>query len=84
MRILIRVVHDADDRNPVAADLAGDIAVEILRRHHGNLAVDGARGRRRGKGEQGGEHEPGDSRHDGKACMLRTNAGHLRGQYVTL
>ena len=36
----------------VAADLARDVAIEILRRHHGDLAVGGARDRGRGEGEQ--------------------------------
>ena len=55
MRVLVRVVHDADDRDPVAADLAGDVAVEILRRHHGDLAVGGTRGRRRGEDNESGK-----------------------------
>ena len=76
MWVLVRVVHDADDRDPVAADLAGDVAIEIFRRHHGDLAfgfaVGGARGRgegQRGKGEEGGE--PGDCLHDGRTCVGR-------------
>ena len=76
MRVLVRAVHDAGDRDPVAADLARDVAVEIFRRHHGDLAfgfaVGGAHGRgegQRGKGEEGGE--PGDCLHDGKTCVWR-------------
>ena len=37
MRVLVRIAQDADDRDPVAADLPGDVAVEILRRHDGDL-----------------------------------------------
>jgi hypothetical protein len=55
MRVLVRVVHDADDRDPVAADLAGDVAIEILRRHHGDLAVGGACAWDRGECEQGSQ-----------------------------
>jgi hypothetical protein len=36
MWILIRIVHDADDGNTISADLTGNIAVEIFRRHHRN------------------------------------------------
>ena len=57
MRVLVGIVHDADDRDPVAADLAGDVAIEILRRHHSDLAVGGAGGRGRGEGEEDGEGE---------------------------
>ena len=51
----------------VAADLAGDVAVEILRRHHGDLAVGGARGRARGEGEDNGESKSGDDPHGRKS-----------------
>jgi hypothetical protein len=37
MRVLIGVVHDADDRNAVAADLARNIPVEVLCGHDGNF-----------------------------------------------
>jgi hypothetical protein len=42
MRILIGIVHDTDDRNAVAADLADYVTIEILRRHDGNLPFGGA------------------------------------------
>ena len=34
VRILVGIAQDADDRYPVAADLLGDISVEILCRYH--------------------------------------------------
>jgi hypothetical protein len=73
MRVLIRIVHDADDIDPVAADLTGDVAIEILRRHHGDLAVVGARAGERGERKEKCEGEPGDGLHDGKACAFRRN-----------
>ena len=39
MRVLIGIAQDADDRDPVAADLLGHAAVEILRRHDCNFAA---------------------------------------------
>jgi hypothetical protein len=36
---LIRVIQDADDRYPVAADLLGNISVEILSCHNLDLAL---------------------------------------------
>ena len=44
MRILIRIVHDADDRDALAADLARDVAIEILGGDHGDLIFGGQRG----------------------------------------
>ena len=70
--------------DPVTADLARDVAVEILRRHHGDLAVGGVRGMRRGKSEQGGKAEPGDGLHGGKAFISHANARHPHDHYVTL
>ena len=37
--VLIRIIQDADDRYPVAADLLGNISVEILGRHNLDLAL---------------------------------------------
>jgi hypothetical protein len=84
MRVLVRVVHDADDRDPVAADLAGDVAIEILRRHHGDLAVGGACAGNRGKREEKGKGEPGGGLHVWKACIIKCNRGAPCRQYVTL
>jgi hypothetical protein len=39
MWVLIGVRHDADDGDPVAADLAGYVAIEVLRRDHGDPAA---------------------------------------------
>ena len=67
MRVLVGAVQDADHGDAVAADLAGDAAVEILRRHHGELAVNFAVGGARnqcGK-RQGGEREGRDQRGKG-------------------
>jgi hypothetical protein len=58
MRVLVWIVHDADDRNSVAANLPGDIAVEILRRHNRNLILGrmdwGGRTKSQHKGEANG------------------------------
>ena len=45
MRILVRIAHDADDGDTVAADLACDVAVEIFCRDHADLIVGGHRGK---------------------------------------
>jgi hypothetical protein len=42
MRVLIGIVHDADDRNPVTANLTRNVTIEIFRCHDGNLVVGGA------------------------------------------
>jgi hypothetical protein len=61
MRILIRIVHDADKGNALAADLPDDIAVEVFCRDHrysilgtrwSNLPQQGDEGER----EHGGFH----------------------------
>ena len=52
MRVLVGIAHDADDGDPVAADLPGDVAVEILRRDDGESGVGGAGA---GGGADGGE-----------------------------
>ncbi len=44
MRILVRIAHDADDGHTVTADLARDVAVEILGRDDGDLVFSGKRG----------------------------------------
>ena len=49
MRVLVGIAHDARDRDIVTADLACDVAIEILRRHDVDLAVGGAGARRRGE-----------------------------------
>ena len=51
MRVLIGIVQDADDSDAVAADLARDAAVKILRRHHGDLVAGGLGRKGRGKGQ---------------------------------
>jgi hypothetical protein len=55
---LVWIVHDADDRNSVAANLPSDIAVEILRRHNRNLTLGrlgwGGRTKSQHKGESNG------------------------------
>ena len=55
MRVLIGVVHDADDVDMGTPDLVRDIAIEILRCHHGDLAIGGACGRSRGERKENGE-----------------------------
>jgi hypothetical protein len=64
MRVLIGIVHDTDDRNPVAADLARDVTVEIFRSHDGNLIFGGAarhglhkQGKKQGERGHGFFHE---------------------------
>jgi hypothetical protein len=47
VRILVRIIQDADDGHPVAADLLGNISVEILGRHNFDLALARPRGRDR-------------------------------------
>jgi 3-oxoacyl-[acyl-carrier protein] reductase len=42
MRVLVGIAYDTRDRDLVAADLAGDVAVEILRRNYSDLAIGGA------------------------------------------
>lgn len=44
MGILVGLVQNADDVDAVAADLARDVAVEVLGRHHGEFAVGRTRG----------------------------------------
>jgi hypothetical protein len=64
MRVLVRIVHDADDRNSVAADLPSDITIKILRRDDRNLTLGrvgrGGRTKSQRKGEsksRGAIHE---------------------------
>src|SRR5471032_657920 len=72
MRVLVGIVHDADDRNPVAADLAGNVAVEILRRHHGDFVVSGAGGVTAGKRKEQCKGE-GRRLHDTKPLDAKCN-----------
>jgi hypothetical protein len=44
VRVLVRVVQDADDCHPVAADLPDNVSVEILSRDDFDLALGGLRG----------------------------------------
>ena len=63
MWVLVRIVHDADNVDPVAAELARDVAVEIFRRHHRDLAVGGARGWGRAQRQRKGEDKAGNGFH---------------------
>ena len=60
MRVLVGVAQDADHLDPVAADLLGDVAIEILRRHQlerrGGLRG-GRKTKRETKRQQQGEGE---------------------------
>jgi hypothetical protein len=49
MRVLVRIAHDAGNRDIVTADLPCNVTVEILRRHDAELAVGGAGSRFRGE-----------------------------------
>src|SRR5262249_18244157 len=44
MRVLVRIGHDASDRDPVSSDLAGDVTVEVLRRHYRDFVLSGKGG----------------------------------------
>ena len=72
MRILIRIGQDAGDRNIGAADLGGDVAIEILGRD--DLHGVGECGRRR----RGGQRKAGketDGKHELKLPMLAATFG---------
>ncbi len=66
MRVLIGIVHDADDRNPVAADLARNVTVEIFRGHDGNLIFGGADRHGLRKKQRKKQGEPGHGLFHGK------------------
>jgi hypothetical protein len=51
MRILVRIAHDARDRDIIPTNLASNVAVEILRRDNVELAVGGMAVRHRGEGQ---------------------------------
>jgi hypothetical protein len=63
MRVLVGIAHDAVDGNLEAADLVGDVAVEILRGHHfdGTGGLGGAE--RGGEGKKQRERESSDGFH---------------------
>ena len=63
MRILVGIVHDAGDGDPVAADLPGDVAVEILRRDDGDRRVGGERAGQGGNRKQQRQCRCGDDFH---------------------
>ena len=52
MRVLVGIAQDAHDRNPVAADLSRNVAVEILRRDDRDLPVRSMCRRQRGHKSQ--------------------------------
>ena len=55
MRVLVGIAHDADHLDLQAADLVGDVAVEILRRHQLDHAIGGAGGGRCGNSDEEAE-----------------------------
>ena len=54
---------------------AGDVAIEILRRHHGDLVVSGMGRKGRGQGERERGHEPEKCFHDKTLAFLRRAPG---------
>ena len=63
MRVLVGIVHDAADLDPVAADLLGDVAVEILRRDDGDRCIGDERAGQGGNRKQQRQCRCGDDFH---------------------
>jgi len=55
MRVLVRTAEDAHHRDSVTADLAGDVAVEVLGGDDPHRVGERRRGDERGSGESGGD-----------------------------
>ncbi|CAM2152069.1 hypothetical protein PT2222_270105 [Paraburkholderia tropica] len=55
VRVLIRIAQDARHAHVRAADLLDDVAIEVLRRHHGDGGVGLRRARRAEQARDGGE-----------------------------